>query len=67
MELIHKKIFTTNKIGLYQSFFLKFLILYGHRVKTEKVCHIIFNAPVITMEPVTLPTCENQDQMKVEN
>ena len=62
MELIHKKIFTTSKIGLYQSFFLKFLILYGHRVKTEKVRHIIFNAPVITMEPVTLPTCENQDQ-----
>lgn len=53
MELIHKKIFTTSKIGLYQSFFLKFLILYGHRVKTEKVRHIIFNAPVITMEPVT--------------
>lgn len=53
MELIHKKIFTTSKIGLYQSFFLKFLILYGHRVQTEKVRHIIFNAPVITMEPVT--------------
>ena len=52
MELIHKKIFTTSKIGLYQSFFLKFLILYGHRVQTEKVRHIIFNAPVITMEPV---------------
>ena len=47
MELIHKKIFTTSKIGLYQSFFLKFLILYGHRVKTEKVRHIIFSGPVI--------------------
>ena len=32
---------------MYQSFFLKFLILYGHRVKTEKVRHIIFNGPEI--------------------
>ena len=65
MELIHKKIFTTSKIGLYESFFLKFLILYGHRVKTEKVRHIIFSAPVITMEPVTADLREsgpNEDE-----
>lgn len=65
MELVHKKIFTTSKIGLYQSFFLKFFILYGHRVKTEKVRHIIFSAPVITMEPVTADLREsgpNEDE-----